>query len=213
LTYKHNQTMTAVSQKRYTLEEYAEFEYNAEQRHYFYNGMIIPMGYTSELHGQIIFNLIREPGILIEDADYLAYSSERMIHVSACNLNYYPDIVFIKGEQQFRQLKPRMKATMNPYTLIEMLSDTTASKDKFDKWECYREIPSLQQYFMIAQHKPYIDIYNRIGNSNKWENTYVNKLEQTIHIAEFDISVAQIYKKVVFPEKPELQTDELLFEE
>lgn len=202
--------MTAIAQKRYTLEEYAEFEYHAERRHYFYNGMIIPIGYTSPYHGKIIGNLMQQLKNFIEDLNYEAYSSERMIRVQSCNLNYYPDIVFVKGEEQFQQLKPRMVATLNPYALIEVLSDTTASKDKFDKWECYREIPSLQQYFMIAQHKPYIDIYNRIENSNKWENTYVNQLEQTIRIAEFDISVAQIYKKVVFPEKPEVIEDEII---
>ena len=202
--------MTAVSQKRYTLEEYAEFEYNAERRHYFYNGIIAPMGYTSPFHGRIIGNLMQQLKNFTEDLDYEAYSNERMIRVQACNLNYYPDIVLVKGEEQFQQLKPRMVATMNPYALIEILSDTTASKDKFDKWQCYREIPSLQQYFMITQTGIYVDIYDRIDHSDEWRNTYVNKMEQTIRIAEFDISVAKIYKKVVFPEQPEAVEDEII---
>lgn len=204
--------MTAVSQKKYTLEEYAEFEYNAERRHYFYNGIIAPMGYTSEIHGKIIANLMQQIMNAIEGLAYEAYSESRLIYVPACNLNYYPDLVFVKGEEQFQQLKPKMKATLNPYALIEIISASTENKDRFDKWQCYREIPSLQQYFMISQTNPYIDIYNRMGNSNAWENTYVDKFEQTIRIAEFDILVEKIYKKVVFPEKPESVEDELIFE-
>ncbi len=202
--------MTAISQKRYTLEEYAEFEYNSERRHYFYNGIIAPMGYTSEIHGKIIANLMQQLMNAIEDLDYDAYAESRLIYVPACNLNYYPDLVFIKGQEQFHQLKPKMKATLNPYALIEVISASTENKDRFDKWQCYREIPSLQQYFMLSQTNTYIDIYNRIGNSDKWENSYVNKMEQTIRIAEFDISVAKIYKKITFPEKPEPQGDEVI---
>jgi len=208
--YKTSDTMTAVAKRRYTLEEYAEFEYHAERRHYFYNGMILPMGYTSRPHGKIIANLMQLIKNAIEDLDYEVYSEARIIHVPACNLNYYPDIVFVKGEEQVQQLKPRMEATINPYALIEVLSETTADNDKFDKWKCYREIPSLQQYFMISQTECYIDIYNRIDNSHEWKNTYVNRMEQTILIAEFDISVAKIYKEVAFPKQSESATDEIV---
>ena len=202
--------MTAISQKQYTLEEYAEFEYSAERRHYFYNGIIAPMGYTSRSHGKIIANLMRELGILIKELDYEAYASDRLIYIAACHLSYYPDVVFLKGEEQVQLLKPRMEATLNPYALVEVLSDTTASKDKVDKWKCYREISSLQQYFVISQTEIYIDIYNRIGDSDEWKNTYVNKAEQTIRMAEFNISVEEIYRKIRFPEKPEAIEDAIV---
>ena len=53
---------------------------------------------------------------------------------------------------------------------------------------------------MISQTRPYVDIYNRIGDSEKWENTYVDKMEQTIRIADFNVEVADVYLHVKFPE-------------
>jgi Uma2 family endonuclease len=192
--------MTVTTQKRYTLEEYLEFEYDSRQRHFFYKGLVLPMGYTSENHGLIIANLMRDIGIVIEDEPSFLYASERMLYVPGCQLNYYPDVMLVKGEPVLHQHTANMKATLNPFALFEVLSVSTESRDKIDKWRCYREIPSLRQYFMISQTEVYIDIYNRIGDSDSWENTRLNKSDQVLRVDEFDIPLEKIYKKVVFPD-------------
>lgn len=201
--------MTATVQKRYTLDEYLEMEYHSEQRHYFYKGMVAPMGYASDNHELIVANLIGELHPLTKGTSFRIYPSNRMLFVPHCQLNYYPDAMVVKGEPQFHQHSPKMQATLNPYSLFEILSESTEDRDKFDKWRCYREIPSLRQYFMISQTEVYIDIYNRIGDSDKWENSYVNQPEQTLRIAEFDVPVADIYMLVKFPEKKQPENPQL----
>lgn len=185
---------TAVETKKFTIEEYLEMEYSSDIRHYFYNGIIEPMPYTSENHGLIVANLLREIGNhVVKTPGFRVYPSDRMLYVPDCNLNYYPDVMIVKGPSQFHQHSEKMQATINPHTLIEVLSDSTEQKDKIDKWRCYRQIPSLQQYIKVAQDPIYIDILSRIPGSTKWENDYISNLEQSVNIAGFDIKAKDIY--------------------
>ncbi len=196
----------AVEEKRYTLEEYLELEYRAERRHYFFNGKIGFMPYTSENHGLIVANLIREIGMLAKWQDIRVYPSDRMLYVPECRLNYYPDVMVVKGEPAFYEHSKKMHATLNPHTIIEVLSGSTEEGDRIDKWQCYRKIGSLQQYFLIAQDQAYIDFYNRIDET-RWENSYAEKLDQRVAIAGFEIALSDIYLNVKFP-TPERKSDQ-----
>ena len=197
--------MEAATQKRYTLEEYLEMEYHSDRRHYFYDGMVNAMTYTSDNHGLIVANLIMEIGSLAKQTEFRVYPSDRMLYVPECNLNYYPDVMVVKGEPQMHRHSPRMEATLNPYAILEVLSDSTEERDRVDKWPCYRTIPSLQQYILIAQDRPYIEFFNRIEGS-RWENDYVDQLSQIISVAGFDIAVADVYLKAKW-EKPDQNPD------
>ena len=71
--------METAVEKKYTLEEYLEMEYHAETRHYFYGGKIAPMPYTSDNHGLIVANFIREIGVQTKEKDFRVYPSDRML--------------------------------------------------------------------------------------------------------------------------------------
>ena len=196
---------TAVD-KRYTLEEYLEMEYHAESRHYFFDGKVAPMPYTSDSHGLIVANLIGGLHVQTKKTPYRVYPSDRMLYVPECRLNYYPDVMVVKGEPVFHQHTKKMQATLNPYALIEVLSDSTEEDDRVDKWQCYRKIAYLQQYFMIAQDRVYIDFYNRIDET-RWENSYVDRMDQEITVAGFRINVEDVYLNVKLT-KPEQKADQ-----
>ena len=198
--------METAVEKRYTLEEYLEMEYHAETRHYFYDGRVASMSYTSNNHGSIIANLIGEIGLRAKGTNFRAYPPGRMLYVPECRLNYYPDVMVVKGEPVFRQHTKKMHATLNPHVLIEVLLDSTEENDRIDKWYCYRKIPSLQQYFMVVQDQVYIDFYNRIDET-RWENSYVDRMDQKIEIAGFRIKVEDVYLNVQF-KKPEPKADQ-----
>jgi len=193
--------MTAdIQTRKYTLQEYLELEYHSDRRHYFYKGKIAPMTYTSDKHGLIIANIIGEFHAYIKKTDFRIYPSDRMLYVPACELNYYPDAMILRGEPQFHQHSKNMKATLNPYALIEVLSDSTEHKDKFDKWKCYRTIPSLQEYILVSQKEMYVEKFTRLDEI-KWENEYVRGEEATITIAGFELKLEDVYYLVKFEEE------------
>ncbi|KGE89054.1 MAG: Uma2 family endonuclease [Phaeodactylibacter xiamenensis] len=189
--------MEAVATRRYTLEEYVALEEQADEKHFFHEGKIAPMGYSSDEHGMIVGNIIGELHPLLKGTDYRKYPSDRMLFVPDCQLNYYPDVMVVKGQPVFHQHSARMKATLNPFAILEVLSETTEEVDRVQKWRCYRMIPSLQQYFMIAQDRMYIEVFNRI-DERRWENTYLDSPQQKLRIAGFDITVSEIYRGIAF---------------
>jgi len=195
--------MTAeIQTRKYTLEEYLKLEYNSERRHYFYKGKIAPMTYTSDTHGLIVSNIIGEFHAYTKKSDFRIYPSDRMLYVPDCDLNYYPDAMILKGEPQFHEHSKKMHATLNPYAIIEVLSDSTENKDKVDKWKCYRLIPSLREYILVSQKEKYVEKFTRLDEV-KWENVYVRGEDATITIAGFELKLEDIYYLVNFEEPKE----------
>lgn len=187
--------------KKATLEEYFEYEFHSDTKHEFINGQIVPMPYTSDNHGLITANLIRHIANLLADSGFRIYPSDRMVISPSCNEIYYPDIVVVKGQPEFHVHKGKMKATLNPCVLIEVLSDSTEAKDRDDKWPCYREIKSLEQYFLVSQHQSSIECFTRIGKSNDWRYAYSVGLDTTMTVAGKEISLSEIYAQVDWMEK------------
>jgi Uma2 family endonuclease len=48
-----------------------------------------------------------------------------------------------------------------PVLLVEILSNSTESKDRLEKLVAYQSIPSLKEYILVSQDKVAIDIYRR----------------------------------------------------
>jgi Uma2 family endonuclease len=195
--------MPAEVQTLYTLEDYLEMEFHSKQRHYYFNGIVGPMTYTSDDHGLIVANLIREIGVLTKETEFRVYPSDRMLFVPECQLNYYPDVMIVKGAPEFHEHSTKIHAPTNPMVIIEVLSDSTEGIDRVEKWRCYRKIDSLRQYLLIAQDKIFIDKYDRMKNTDKWENSYYDHPDQAIQIAGFDIKIKDIYHRISFEERKE----------
>ncbi|MEZ4962139.1 MAG: Uma2 family endonuclease [Saprospiraceae bacterium] len=191
--------------RRVTLEEYFEFEFTSPTKHEYINGQIIPMPYTSDNHGLIALNIAHEIKNAIKNKNFRAYAGDRMVYSPFCNDNFYPDVVVVQGEPEHYDFKGKMKATLNPVVLVEVLSDSTENLDKNEKWSCYREIKSLKQYFLISQHEPHIEFYTRVDDSNRWVYTYVRGLDEKLSVAGFDISLKDIYDLVNWQAEPKTE--------
>ena len=179
-----------------TLEEYFEQEFHSKTKNEFINGQIVPMPYTSDNHGLIIANLIWHICNAVQGKNIRVYPSDRMVHSPFCNEVYYPDVVVVKDQPEFYQYKENMWATLNPSVLVKVLSGTTEEKDRNEKWPCYREIKSLQQFFLVSQNEPYVEYYTRLDDSSRWIYAYVNDLDATIPVLGYEIPLREIYALV-----------------
>ncbi|MCU0348212.1 MAG: Uma2 family endonuclease [Saprospiraceae bacterium] len=187
--------------KRVTLEEYFEHELASEAQNEFTNGQITPIAYTSDNHGLIATNFSTEIRQLLKKLGTRVYAGDRMVFSPFCNEIYYPDIVVVSGQPEFYQYKENMQATLNPSILVEVLSDSTEDKDRNVKWPCYREIKSLQQFFLVSQKEPSVEYYSRMEDgSSRWIYAYANDLDATIPIEGHEVSLRDIYALVNWEE-------------
>ena len=91
-------------------------------------------------------------------------------------------------------------AVTNPVVIIEVLSKTTASYDRGDKFYLYRQLNSLRAYLLIEQDKAQVEIYER--EAGLWKITRVTGLPSSLPITALGISLSLegLYQDVVFPD-------------
>ncbi|MEM8526671.1 MAG: Uma2 family endonuclease [Bacteroidota bacterium] len=186
------------------VEDFLEQELASEERHEYYNGKITVMAYASDNHELIVANIVGELRSYLKDKPYRVYPSNRMLHIPTTERFYYVDAIVVKGKPEFFNYKKKMKATLNPCTIIEVLSESTEGKDRGEKWQGYRTIPSLQEYVLIAQDQVYVEIFRKKEDEDKqevWLNEYHNQLDESVEIAEQNILLSEIYRDVDFSEE------------
>lgn len=67
-----------------------------------------------------------------------------------------PDVIVVCGD-----LEPGATSVDNPSVLFEVLSPGTEARDRFEKWQVYQRLPSLQHYVLVARDRAYLEVYDR----------------------------------------------------
>lgn len=189
--------MAVPNLQRYTPEEYLERERQAEHKSEYFNGFITAMAGATEAHNLIVFNLARELGVRIRGGPCRGYVNDMRVKVDATGLYAYPDAMVVCGERRFEDV--RRDTLLNPTLIVEVLSPSTESYDRGDKFAHYLRLESLQEYVMIAQNQPRVERYTREGED--WRFTVIDDPDATLHLASLDceLPLREIYDQVELP--------------
>jgi Uma2 family endonuclease len=87
---------------------------------------------------------------------------------------------------------------LNPTVIIEVLSSSTEVYDRGDKFAAYRERESLQEYVLISQHLPHVEMFKR--QTNGWHFSEVRGLAGSVKLESVNclLRLADIYEKISF---------------
>jgi Uma2 family endonuclease len=179
----------------YTPEEYLALERQAEYKSEYFDGEIFAMTGASRKHNLVAGNVFASLHGQLRKRPCEIYPSDMRVKVSPTGLYTYPDVVIVCGEPIFDD---KQKDTLlNPTVLVEVLSKSTASYDRGEKFEHYRKLDSLAEYLVIAQNKYHAEHYTR-QIDNRWLLSETDDVQQTIHLSsiECDLALADIYDKV-----------------
>lgn len=189
--------MSAQPQPRLTPEQYLAAERSAELRHEYYNGQIYAMSGGSLQHFQIIGNITTELHVTLKKRPCLVGSSELRLRVSPGGLYTYPDVVVICGEPKLAD--DRRDTLLNPTLIAEVLSPSTEAYDRGFKSVQYRTIESLEEYALISQSEPRVELFRRQPGGH-WLFSEAVGLEAICRFESLDcaVSLADIYDKVTF---------------
>lgn len=191
---------SAALSNRYTPEEYLALERKAKHKSEYFNGFITAMAGTSYEHCLLVANLSREIGLQLKEGPCDVLTSELRVLVSETCLYTYPDVIVVCGRPLL--LDKIFDTVLNPTVLIEVLSPSTESYDRGDKFAHYRRLESLRDYVLVSQDKMLVERYTRQGED--WLLTVSEKPEAFLELKSIGCKVplAEIYRKVVFPEPP-----------
>ena len=85
---------------------------------------------------------------------------------------------------------------LNPSLIIEILSPTAQSYDRGDKFAAHRSIPSLHEYWTVAQDSMLLEHWTIVNGH--WTLTEYTSPEDLITHPELEISLSDIYRDIKF---------------
>lgn len=175
-------TETLVSHKKYSLEEYFEFEKTSEIRHEFVNGELIPMPGASKKANKIARKIVRLLEDKLNSKVFDIFNHDVRLMLDNGSRYRYPDIAVaptIDDEDSH--------AITQPALIVEVFSENSVKIDTVDKLKEYSVLPTLQYYLIVSQEEPFVEVYAK--NADKWEFRYYADLQENIELNTLNISL------------------------
>ncbi|TAG90355.1 MAG: Uma2 family endonuclease [Oscillatoriales cyanobacterium] len=174
-------------------EEYLEGERVSPIKHEYRRGHVYAMAREKNPHIVIGSNLVRLLGNHLLDMPYLVLSSDIKVRLEEANCYYYPDVAVTCDERDTNSTEDFI---LYPSLIIEVLSPSTASFDRGDKFVDYQTASSLQEYVLITQSEIKIECFRLNAEGNWVSQTYGQGDTVEFVSANFSCAISEIYQKV-----------------
>ncbi|MGJ5672129.1 MAG: Uma2 family endonuclease [Nostochopsis sp.] len=188
--------MVGISQQpqKMTIEEYLAWEPLQELRYEYVNGKVFAMTGSTIPHNDIALNLYRTLYPHLRARGCRVNVSDVKVQLTPKSPYYYPDVIVSCDPQDLNA----RKFIQNPKIIAEVLSPSTASRDRDEKFTNYLKMPSLQEYLLIDSEKISVERYCR-GEGRMWlYYPYIEGDIITLSSIEFEMAIALLYEGVVF---------------
>ncbi|MCB0571285.1 MAG: Uma2 family endonuclease [Phaeodactylibacter sp.] len=178
-----------------SVTEYLELEGQSDVKNEYDNGAIVSMSGGTLNHGIIgnnintcLNNAIRSKGM-----GCMAINGDVRIFITNANSFVYPDAMVICGP--IETFEADENSVVNPVLIVEVLSKSTESYDRGDKFHKYCSLPSFREYILIDQYKPVIDVLYR-EKAGYWKMATYIGMEKSISLNTIhsEISLEDIYR-------------------
>ncbi len=190
--------MSAQPKLNYTLEEYLELDRNSEERLEYWEGEIFSMSGVNSEHDQVESNLHFLLRQKLSGKGCRVFLANMRIKVPSLPPYRYGDISALCGEPKFIKFGG-VDVLTNPALIIEVLSPSTESYDRGDKFTHYKSIPGFCEYLLIAQHRPHVAQYIK-QSDEEWLQREFNDLADLVKIVSLgcELPLREIYQGITF---------------
>jgi Uma2 family endonuclease len=179
--------MTAQTIKMYSEKEYLELERDAEYKSEYYRGEIFAMAGASPNHNRIKENLSIEIGGFLKGKSCQSFSSDMRLHIPQNGLYTYPDLLVVCGRLEFSESDE--DTLVNPSAIIEVLSRTTSTYDRGDKFHLYRSIPTLTEYVLVDSLSILVEVWRKNEDGTWLLAKETENIEEQITLTNFDLQL------------------------
>ena len=162
----------------------------AEVRSEYYDGEIFPVVAASWEHSRLVTNTARRLSERLDGRPCQVATATARLRVGPTKF-VYPDFAIVCGKPVFADDKH--DTLTNPKVIVEILSPSTADYDYGGKFALYRTLPSFEEYLLIAQDEPRIEVFRKTPDG--WLLSSYVGLEATVRVAslEIDLPLSEIY--------------------
>ncbi len=186
-----------ITSQQMTLEEYLEFDYNAESRYEYFDGEVVEMGGGTPEHSLLGNQIGRLLGNVLVPKGCSVYNSEVLIKVPAMPPYRYSDVSALCGKPIYEDLG-NQRLLVNPTLIVEVLSSSTESYDRGEKFTEYKSIESLKEYLLVSQKQQHITLYTKHNERFWFQSEYFEGETLKLESLECELSIDEIYQGIIF---------------
>ena len=185
---------SAAAHTHLTPEEYLAFERKATTKHEYLNGQIVAMSGASFAHNFLTMNTANQLYNQLIGGECQVATSDMRVKVTQIDSYFYPDVVVVCGEP--RAEDDTFDTLLNPTVVVEVLSPSTETYDRGEKFEHYQQIASLKEYVLISQDKIRVEHYRR--QETGWMQTEFRGLEDVLSLLSIgcELRLQDVYRRV-----------------
>ena len=191
---------TTAAPTHLTPETYLELERKAITKNEYVNGEIIAMAGASFAHNFITLDTATHLNNQLMDGECQAATGDLRVKVPRTESYFYPDIVVVCGEPQAED--NIFDTLLNPTLIVEVLSASTETYDRDEKFTHYRQIDTLQEYILISQDS--VEVVQYCRQEPEWMATKFRTLEDVMPLISIgcELPLRHIYRRVKFDSDP-----------
>ena len=191
--------MGALPKRYFTPEEYLILEDQAAYKSQYVDGEIFAMAGAAPEHIEITDNLTAALRTRLRGRSCRSYSSDMRVRPEAGGLWTYPDVVALCGEPRFDRAD-RPATLLNPQVIFEVLSPSTESFDRGDKFTRYRALASLTDYVLVSVDRLLIEHHARQPDGS-WTLRTLDQPAQILPLGVLacELPLSEIYEGVALP--------------
>ena len=173
-------------QKLLTVEEYLDLE-DGLVRYEYIAGQIFAMANPLNRHERIVINLVSNFDNQLRGGPCMAWGSNAKVRlqVNRDDIFYMPDVMISCGSLTDAVLDERYLT--NPCVIVEVLSASTERIDRSEKALNYRQLPSLEEYLLVAQRTMEVTVYRR---SENWKPQILSAPDEVFESRAVDVKMA-----------------------
>ena len=204
---RYHVTMALPAEKldtRVTVAEYLRREETSETKHEFHDGKILAMSGGTFDHAAVATNLVATLHAALRGGPCRVLNSNMRVAVERSRRFVYPEASVLCQPPEFHPEDPKRTTIINPRVIFEVLSDSTESYDRGEKFEKYRQIDSLEEYVLLAQDRPAVETFLRQPD-NSWNLLAWQGIDAIARLRclNLELPLAELYAGVELrPESP-----------
>lgn len=150
-----------------TAQEFAAWELNEPERHEFFRGEVFKV-FGEEGARREHVTVMGNVGLALNDhlrrTANRTFMAQMKVHIASTGDMFYPDVLVTCDA---RDLAASLEM-QHPKLIIEVLSPSTATFDRGDKFLTYRRIEALEEYALVDPHSKSFEVYRRQANGSDW---------------------------------------------
>lgn len=182
---------------KYSVEEFFDLLKKSEHTYEFHDGLIRMMAGGTSSHAKIKGDVYTFLSFAARSGKCQPFDSDMAVSIPKWNSYVFPDISFTCEKDRYDdQQESRLS---NPSLLIEVLSESSESYDRGEKFWKYRSLDSFREYMLIDSRRYAVECWYKEDDKIWRMDSAFNRDESVyLHTLKVELSLEEIYRRVFF---------------